>query len=289
LRRLTEYNKKINKMKTKNITSWILRIIAAVILLQTLYFKFSGHPESVELFNKLGVEPWGRIGTGLIELITSILLLIPSTAFIGAFIGVGLMVGAILSHLTIIGIESKGDGGQLFILAIIVLVICSIIMLLNKQKGIAHLEYFIKKRMKTKSISLITLFSAVILLASCQKKNFAPTTSLNESVDTSFVSIHSGNFSSSSDKTVIGTAEIYKMGENHQVKLSNFSSDNGPALHVFLSKEAIPKNAIDLGALKSTMGTQVYNITGSPDFSTYKYISIHCVQYNHYFGSATLN
>jgi len=108
-------------MKFKTILSWALRLIAAVILLQTLYFKFSAHPESVELFTKLGIEPWGRIGTGIIELIASILLLIPATVFVGAFLGIGLMAGAILSHLTVIGISSKGDGGQLFMLAIIVL------------------------------------------------------------------------------------------------------------------------------------------------------------------------
>lgn len=97
-------------MKLKIILSWALRIVAALILLQTLYFKFTGHRESVELFTKLGVEPWGRIGTGVIELIASILLLIPSAVFVGAFLGIGLMAGAIVSHLTVIGIESKGDG-----------------------------------------------------------------------------------------------------------------------------------------------------------------------------------
>ena len=73
-------------MKFRNIIEWVLRIAAAVILLQTLYFKFTGHPESVELFSKLGVEPWGRIGTGVIELVTGVLLLIPSTACSGSFI-----------------------------------------------------------------------------------------------------------------------------------------------------------------------------------------------------------
>jgi len=101
-------------MKLSSILSWILRIIAAVILLQTLYFKFIPHPESVELFTKLGIEPWGRIGTGIIELIVNALLIIPSTVFLGAFPGIGLMAGAIASHLLVIGVVSKGDGGQLF-------------------------------------------------------------------------------------------------------------------------------------------------------------------------------
>lgn len=133
-------------MSFKKIISWLLRITAAVILLQTLYFKFTGHPESVELFTKLGVEPWGRIGTGIIELITGILLLIPSTVFVGAFLGVGLMAGAILSHLTVIGIESKGDGGQLFILAIVVFVSCLLLMAMHKSDGQSLYKRFTQKR-----------------------------------------------------------------------------------------------------------------------------------------------
>ena len=122
-------------MNIKQIIYVALRVVAAVILLQTLYFKFTAQPESVELFTKLGVEPWGRIGTGVIELITGILLLLPSTVFIGAFLGIGLMSGAILSHLTVLGIQSQGDGGQLFMLAIIELVLCITLTILYKKQG----------------------------------------------------------------------------------------------------------------------------------------------------------
>ena len=122
-------------MKLTSILSWLLRLVAAIILLQTLYFKFTGHPQSVELFTKLGVEPWGRIGTGIIELVAGILLLIPATAFIGAILSLGLMSGAILSHLTVIGIESMGDGGTLFTLAIVVFISSIFIMLLHKDSG----------------------------------------------------------------------------------------------------------------------------------------------------------
>ncbi len=135
-------------MNIKNAFYWLLRIVAAGIILNTLYFKFTGQPESVELFTKLGVEPWGRIGTGIIELIASILLLIPSTVFVGAFLGVGLMGGAILSHLTVIGIESKGDGGQLFTLAIIVLACCITLLVLQKQQGIALYKLVFRKSTK---------------------------------------------------------------------------------------------------------------------------------------------
>lgn len=133
-------------MHIRNIISWVLRIAAAVILLQTLYFKFTGHPESVELFSKLGVEPWGRIGTGIIELVAALLLLIPSTVFAGAAMGTGLMLGAIASHLLVIGIVSKGDGGQLFILAIIVLVCCLILLILHRAMGIALFNRFTRKK-----------------------------------------------------------------------------------------------------------------------------------------------
>ncbi len=136
-------------MTFKKIASLVLRITAAVILLQTLYFKFSGHPESVELFTKLGVEPWGRIGTGVIELITGILLLVPTTIFIGALLGVGLIAGAIVSHLTVIGVESKGDGGQLFMLAILVLICCVALMFLHRKQGESFYHRVVRKTAPT--------------------------------------------------------------------------------------------------------------------------------------------
>ncbi|MCU0403730.1 MAG: DoxX family protein [Chitinophagaceae bacterium] len=108
-------------MKTKNIIGIALRVVAAVILLQTLWFKFTGHPESVALFTKLGVDPWGRIFTGIVELAAGILLLWRPSVLKGAFLAAGLMLGAIASHFLVIGIESAGDGGQLFIMAWIVL------------------------------------------------------------------------------------------------------------------------------------------------------------------------
>jgi putative oxidoreductase len=132
-------------MQIKKYISLALRITAAIILLNTLYFKFTAQPESVELFTKLGVEPWGRVGTGIIELVASILLLLPSTVFIGSLLGMGLMGGAILSHLTVIGIESKGDGGQLFMLAITVLLCCIITTIIHKDQGIALYNRFVKK------------------------------------------------------------------------------------------------------------------------------------------------
>jgi putative oxidoreductase len=99
---------------------WIVRLAAAVILLQTLFFKFTGAPESVYIFTTLGAEPWGRIGSGIAELIASGLLLWTGTAGFGGVLAMALMAGAIGSHLTRLGIEVQGDGGLLFALACVV-------------------------------------------------------------------------------------------------------------------------------------------------------------------------
>lgn len=113
--------------KLKNTGIWVLRVLAALIMLQTLYFKFSASEESVYIFSTIGMEPWGRITTGIFELIASILLLSPRFTALGAILGMGLMGGAIFFHLTSLGIIVKDDGGQLFIYAIIVFVSCLVI------------------------------------------------------------------------------------------------------------------------------------------------------------------
>ena len=103
---------------------WGARLLAALILLQTLFFKFTASPESVYIFTKVGMEPWGRILVGILELFAGVMLVIPRTAWLGAGLALGLMVGAIGMHLTLLGIEVQGDGGYLFFLALIVTV-CS--------------------------------------------------------------------------------------------------------------------------------------------------------------------
>lgn len=100
--------------------SWFFQAVAALILLQTLFFKFTGAPESKYIFEKLGVEPWGRVGTGMAELVAAILLLWPRYAVIGATFSAALMCGAIGSHLTKLGIIVLGDHGLLFALAVTV-------------------------------------------------------------------------------------------------------------------------------------------------------------------------
>jgi uncharacterized membrane protein YphA (DoxX/SURF4 family) len=113
---------------------WIVKLIAVLILLQTLYFKFTAAEESVYIFSTLGVEPYGRIGSGIIELIASILIIIPRTTLFGALLGFGTMLGAIASHLLILGIEVKNDGGLLFILATITITCCLILVYFEKIK-----------------------------------------------------------------------------------------------------------------------------------------------------------
>lgn len=120
--------------RTTKIISWTMRILAAIILLQTLFFKFTAHPDSVHLFSTLGMEPWGRIGTGIAELIVSVLLLTPRTVWIGALGSLGVISGAILAHLTQLGIVFNNDGGTLFTLAVIVFVASSVTLFLHRRE-----------------------------------------------------------------------------------------------------------------------------------------------------------
>ena len=113
---------------------WIVKLIAVGILLQTLYFKFTAAEESVYIFTTMGIEPYGRIGSGVVELIASILILIPRTTFLGALIGLGTMAGALLSHLVFLGIVVKNDGVTLFILAIITFLCCAVLIYNQKSK-----------------------------------------------------------------------------------------------------------------------------------------------------------
>src|SRR5262245_43073287 len=120
-------------MKTCTIIAWICRAAAAVILLQTLFFKFTAAPESVYIFTKVGLEPWGRIGSGVAELIAAILILIPATTWFGAGLALAVMTGAIFSHLTVLGIVVMNDSGLLFGLCLAVAA-CSIVLLFLQRR-----------------------------------------------------------------------------------------------------------------------------------------------------------
>lgn len=121
-----------NLSRTQAAASWCLQIVAAGILLQTLFFKFTAAEESVYIFTTLGMEPWGRIGSGVAELVAAILLLVPGLAAAGAVLAMGVMAGAIVSHLTILGIEVKGDGGLLFGLALAVFVAGAVVLVIRR-------------------------------------------------------------------------------------------------------------------------------------------------------------
>lgn len=119
-----------------NILSWIFRIVIAVILLQTLFFKFTGAEESKYIFTTLmgENEAVGRIGSGVVEFVAVVLLFIPQTTWLGAFLALGTMSGAIFSHLTKLGIVVKDDGGLLFILAIVVFILSLVVLFINRKE-----------------------------------------------------------------------------------------------------------------------------------------------------------
>ena len=111
----------------------ILRILVSVLLLQTLYYKFTAHPDSVYIFTQIGMEPYGRIGIGILELITAALLLFPKLVWLGSVLSIGIISGAILMHFTVLGIEINNDGGLLFCIALTVLVLSAILLFIERK------------------------------------------------------------------------------------------------------------------------------------------------------------
>ena len=123
-------------MKLTKYVSLALRLTIAIIFLQTLFFKFTAHPDSVHIFSELGVEPFGRIGVGIMELITAILILIPRTKLLGILMSFGIIIGAIFSHFLVIGLKVEGDGGGLFLLALVIFKATLILLFIYRK------EYF---------------------------------------------------------------------------------------------------------------------------------------------------
>ncbi|MBN8676108.1 MAG: DM13 domain-containing protein [Chitinophagales bacterium] len=139
-----------------------------------------------------------------------------------------------------------------------------------------------------KSLLLFKMICITAALSSCVKEN-TPSTPLNNNVDTSTaIRKYMGSFINGPYGGVSGAASIYFQNNSFILALEGVRISNGPDLHVYLSKEILPVNYIDLGSLQSVSGNQLYNIPGSPDFSQYKYALIHCQRYNHLFGSAEL-
>jgi putative oxidoreductase len=130
----------MNTYKVRSIIQLIIRIIVAFILIQTLFFKFTAAPESVYIFSAIGAEPWGRIASGIMELLAAIFILIPATVWLGALIGLGVISGAIITHLTVLGIVVLDDGGLLFMLALAVFLGCLYLTYQNREH-IINLRY----------------------------------------------------------------------------------------------------------------------------------------------------
>ncbi|KXX70217.1 DoxX family protein [Flammeovirga sp. SJP92] len=122
----------------------ILKLVVALILVQTLRFKFTAHPDSVYIFTTVGMEPFGRIGVGIMELIAAILILIPRTSWLGAVLTFGIIGGAVFMHLTLLGIEVNGDGGSLFFLAVLTEILSAIVLWVEKD-NIPNLNRFALK------------------------------------------------------------------------------------------------------------------------------------------------
>lgn len=130
--------------------------------------------------------------------------------------------------------------------------------------------------------------SVILFVAACSKQNETPTNTVNETVDTTAMQKQKGEFINGPFGSVMGSARIYLKNGKYLLALENVVISNGPDLHVYLSQEVLPINFIDLGKLKSTNGNQLYEVSGMLDFTKYKYALVHCQQYNHLFGSATL-
>ena len=131
-------------MTFSNISTWVLRLLAAVILLQTLFFKFTAAEELVYIFSQIGMEPVGRIGIGIMELIAAILILYQKTTPYGALLAIGLMAGAIFFHITKLGIVVKTDGGQLFVYALIVLLASIALLIIYRLQLLKSVKLLLK-------------------------------------------------------------------------------------------------------------------------------------------------
>lgn len=140
LRAIARLNSQLQLKIMRKHIPFALRLIVAIILIQTLRFKFTAHPDSVYIFSKIGLEPFGRIGIGILELLSGILLLIPKTVWAGAILTLGIIGGAIIMHLTKLGIKVNGDGGTLFITALITFVLSGITLYVYK-KDIPFLKF----------------------------------------------------------------------------------------------------------------------------------------------------
>ncbi|HOZ52776.1 MAG TPA: peptide-methionine (R)-S-oxide reductase MsrB [Chitinophagaceae bacterium] len=163
-------------MNFKPIIIYFIKLVAVIIMIQTLYFKFTAHPQSVALFTKIGFEPYGRIGIGILELIASILILIPRTTLLGAGLGAGLMSGALYFHLTSLGIAVDRDN-FLFYYAIIVFTACLILLIIFRAQLLQFMKIIFAK--KELSLNTLLLISICTMFSNCTYSQEKSTMSTN--------------------------------------------------------------------------------------------------------------
>ena len=120
--------------KALHYTERVAAVVAAIIFLQTLFYKFTAHPDSVHIFTVIGGEPYTRIGLGIVELIVAILLIYPKTSLYGGVLGLIITLGAIGSHFLKLGISVNNDGGILFALAITTFICCVAVVVIKKRR-----------------------------------------------------------------------------------------------------------------------------------------------------------
>jgi uncharacterized membrane protein YphA (DoxX/SURF4 family) len=267
----------------------VARLIAAILMLQTLFFKFTAAPESVYIFSTIGAEPVGRIGAGISELIASVLLLIPRTGWAGALLGIGIMGGAILTHLIVLGIEVQGDGGQLFAYAVIILLCCLYVAWVNRAQ-IPFLDRYLPR-----VLGLVLMLT----LNSCTIKSETPApigtatgapVSVNNPTQTFDLTgqtlLVSGIFASNVHTTK-GTAKVYEKAGKRTLVMEGFTTDGGPDLRIYLADGTTFTSFVEVGKLTAT-GNFFVEVPSTYDPAKHGFVLIWCKQFSVLFGNAPL-
>ncbi|WP_138990925.1 DM13 domain-containing protein [Larkinella sp. C7] len=278
-------------MKLTSLVLWLARLVAAGIMLQTLFFKFTAAPESVYIFSTLNMEPGGRIASGVAELLASVLLLIPRTSWMGALLGVGIMIGAIGAHLTVLGVEIQGDGGLLFAYALTVLVTCLYVLAVSYRQVVATIRY--PGRWRQFVVWVVILGG----LSGCtQDPELTPVGTVDKPVSTTDNTkifdatgqqlLVEGMFMNNVH-TVKGTVKVYDKAGKRTILFENFSTDGGPDLRIYLAEDTSLTNFIEVQKLTNT-GSFFLEAPASFDPARQRTILIWCKAYSVLFGHAKL-
>ena len=109
--------------------AWCFQLIIAGIFIPIGILKFMNNPADLEIFSQLGMEPAGRYIIGVLEILAGLMVLTNAVAAMGAFLGVGVMLGAMLAHMTVLGIDQTH-----FILLFIVFLSCCIVSFIRRKQ-----------------------------------------------------------------------------------------------------------------------------------------------------------